>query len=140
MALITFSEAYKVTKLLIMQSSPASCCFLLLRSQYSPHTLFSKTLNVCPSFSTKAQVSRPYKIRGTIILLYVLQFHTDWEPIWSSCLHECSLEKLLILIFICKQGGEETGGNAKRMGVNRKVNKMLVSKPEGKRPLGVPRH
>jgi hypothetical protein len=40
----------QVMKLLIIQSSPASRHFLLLRSKYSPQHLFSNTLNICESW------------------------------------------------------------------------------------------
>jgi len=48
MTVTTFGEAYKVMKLLIIQSSPASCRSLFFTSQYSPHTLFSDSK--CVSF------------------------------------------------------------------------------------------
>jgi hypothetical protein len=37
-------------------------------------TLFSDTLNVCPSLSVTDQVSHPYKITGKIIVLHILMF------------------------------------------------------------------
>jgi len=48
-------------KLLIMQSSLTSPHFFLLRSKYSPNTLFPNTLNVRFSFSMRDQVSHPHK-------------------------------------------------------------------------------
>jgi hypothetical protein len=63
----------QVTKLLIMQSSPASCHFLL-----GPNILFSalfqNTLNLCFFLRVRDQVSQRYKITGKVIILYILIF------------------------------------------------------------------
>jgi hypothetical protein len=61
----------QVMKLLIMQSSPASCHFLPLRSAYFHSTLFSDTLNRRSSLSVRDQISRSYKTTGKIVVLYV---------------------------------------------------------------------
>jgi len=64
-------------KLLIMQSSPASCHFLLLRSKYSPqHPVLKKPPSVlcCSSRSVRDQVSSPYKTTSEIMVLYILIF------------------------------------------------------------------
>jgi hypothetical protein len=37
-------------------------------------TLFSNTLILCPSLNIIDQVSHPYRIRGKIIVLYILIF------------------------------------------------------------------
>jgi hypothetical protein len=47
-------------KLLIMQSSPASCHFLPIMSKYSPHHPIL-SLNLLSSLSVRDQVSHPYK-------------------------------------------------------------------------------
>jgi hypothetical protein len=49
-----------------MQSSPASCPFLSLRSKYSPqHPVLKHAWD---------GVSHPYKTRGKIMVLYILIF------------------------------------------------------------------
>jgi hypothetical protein len=54
-----------------MLSSPASRHFLPLRSKHAPSTLFSNTLNRCSSLSVTDKVTRPYKVTGKIMVLYV---------------------------------------------------------------------
>jgi hypothetical protein len=61
-------------KLLIMQSSPASCHFLPSGPNILLSTLFSNTLNLCSSPSTKHQVSQPHKVAGKIVILHILMF------------------------------------------------------------------
>jgi hypothetical protein len=54
-------------KLLIMQSSPASCHFLPLRSKYSHHPVF---LNLWTYLSVRDQVSHPCnRTTGKIMVL-----------------------------------------------------------------------
>jgi hypothetical protein len=61
------------TKLLIMQSSPASCHFLLLRSKFSPHYPVLR-LSLCSSLSVRDQVSHRYKVICNVMILYILIF------------------------------------------------------------------
>jgi len=61
-------------EVLIIHSSPTSRHFLPLSSEYSPHTLFTNTLNPCPFLSVRDQVSHPYKSTGKIIVLYIKIF------------------------------------------------------------------
>jgi len=49
---------------LIMQFSPASYQFLLFSFNILLSTLFSNSLNPCPSSSVKDQISHPYKTTG----------------------------------------------------------------------------
>jgi hypothetical protein len=80
----------QIMKLLIMQSSPASCHLLPLRSKYSPQRLFSNTHNLF-FHSVRDRVSHPYKTTGKIMVLYILileflerrweekSFWTEWQ-------------------------------------------------------------
>jgi hypothetical protein len=53
-----------------MQSSPASCHFFPLRSEYSPQESVLKTLNLCSSHNVRDQVSHPYKTTGKTLFIY----------------------------------------------------------------------
>jgi len=62
------------TKLLIMQSSPASSFSFLLGPNILLSSLFSDTFNLCSSLSVRDQVSHPYKMTGKVMILYTLIF------------------------------------------------------------------
>lgn len=48
-----------VVKLLVMQSSPRFCCFVLRKCRRSPQHLFLSTFTVClPKFGTRVDITR----------------------------------------------------------------------------------
>jgi hypothetical protein len=59
-------------KLLIMQSSAASCHFLPLSFKYSPQHPVLKSLNLYSSLTVRDKVSYPYKTTGKIIIYIFL--------------------------------------------------------------------
>jgi hypothetical protein len=59
-------------KLLIMQSSLASCLFLPLRSKYFPQHSVLRHPTYIFFLSVRDQVSHPYRTTGTVIFVYVL--------------------------------------------------------------------
>jgi hypothetical protein len=61
-----------------MQSSPSSRYFLPLWSKYSPQHPVIK-FNLCSSLRVRDQVSHPYRIISTIMVLYILFFHFFFE-------------------------------------------------------------
>jgi hypothetical protein len=61
-------------KLLIMQSSPTSCHFLSLWSNYSPQHPVLPPLNPGSSLNVRDKVSCPYKTTCKIMVFYILIF------------------------------------------------------------------
>jgi len=57
-------------KLLIMQSSPASCHLSLLVPYTLLSTIFSNSFNLCSSLSVKDKISHPYETAGEINFVY----------------------------------------------------------------------
>jgi hypothetical protein len=55
--LILLDLMTQILKLLIMQSSPASCHFLHLMSKYSPHHPVLNTLNLCSPLSVRPSLT-----------------------------------------------------------------------------------
>jgi hypothetical protein len=62
----------------------------------------------------------------------------DWRKLRSEELH--NLYSFPNIIKQIKSRRMRLAGHVARMGEERKVNKVLVGKPEGKTPLGRPRH
>jgi hypothetical protein len=61
----------------------------------------------------------------------------EWRKLHSGELHNLYLSPDIIRQIIPK--GMRWAGNVARMGEGRNVYRVLVGKPEGKRPLGTPR-
>jgi len=59
-------------RLLVIQSSPASCHFLSLRSKYSPQRFIIRHCQstLCSSLSVRDQISHTCKIVGQIVVLF----------------------------------------------------------------------
>jgi hypothetical protein len=62
--ILTIWRSVQVTKLFIMQLSPFSYHFILLRPSFLLSTLFPYTLNLCSSPNIRDQVSHPQKIKS----------------------------------------------------------------------------
>jgi hypothetical protein len=63
-------------KLLVVYSSPLPCYLIRLRPRYCIicNTIFSETLSLYSSLSSKDHVLHPYKTTGKIIVLFILSF------------------------------------------------------------------
>jgi hypothetical protein len=61
-----------------------------------------------------------------------------WRKLHNEELH--NLYSLPSIIKIIKSRGMRWAGHVARMGEKRNAYRLLVGKPEGKRPLGTPRH
>jgi hypothetical protein len=61
-----------------------------------------------------------------------------WRKLHNEELHD--LYSSPIIIRIIKSRGIRRAGHVARMGEKRNVYRLMVGKPEGKRPLGRPRH
>jgi hypothetical protein len=57
-----------------MQFSQPSSHSIPLQSKYSPQPLFPNTLSSCFSLNVRDHVSDPYRTRGKIIVLYIINF------------------------------------------------------------------
>jgi hypothetical protein len=53
---------------------PPFHCYYLLRPKYLLSPLFSHILSLYPSLGVVDSVSQPHKIRGKIIVVYILEF------------------------------------------------------------------
>jgi hypothetical protein len=62
----------------------------------------------------------------------------EWRKLHNEELND--LYSLPIIVRVVKSRRMKWAGHVARMGEDRDVNRMLVGKPEGKRPLGRPRH
>jgi hypothetical protein len=62
----------------------------------------------------------------------------EWRTLHNEDLHD--LYSLPSIIRIIKLRRMRWAGHAARMGEKRSVYRLLVGKPEGRRPLGRPRH
>jgi hypothetical protein len=88
-----------------MQSSPASCHFLLFRYKYSPqHPLLKHYLH--SSLSVRDHISHQYKTTGNIMVLYILIFkflESRWKDRMVSSISWISsaLNLFVHVILIC---------------------------------------
>jgi len=64
-------------KLIIMQFSPASCCFLL-RSTHFLMILYSNTLRLFPSLTKTDQLSYPYRVKDKNYSFVYCNFYVFW--------------------------------------------------------------
>jgi hypothetical protein len=115
-------------EILITQVYPVSGHFIPLRYKYSQkHPVPKHPLSVF-SINVANQLSHQYKTTDKIIILYILIYNCSL-PLNSSP----------DIIRQVKSRRMRWAGHVARMGEERKVYKVLVGKPEGKRPLGKPR-
>jgi hypothetical protein len=60
----------------------------------------------------------------------------EWRRLYSEELHDLYCSKILVI----KSTGVRLAGHVARMGERRRVDRVLVGRPEGKGPLGRCRH
>jgi hypothetical protein len=72
--LLITGEVYKLGSSSLYSLFQLLATYSLLGPNIPLSTLFSNTLNPCPSLSMRDEVSHPYKITGKIIVLYISVF------------------------------------------------------------------